>query len=279
MTATENSSENLVQLGQAIAAYISTLPPADREATSRELSRFARWIGADVPVRRLTPTDIGRYQEGFPVSSVDLNLRLEPVKIFLTQLKTKKVTDINLGAQVRLRRTTSQRSNNSRPEAETVPMTEEGFAALKVELERLEKDVRPKVTQELTKAAADKDFRENAPYDAAKQQLSQVQGRINDIRSMLSAADIRTADSDEFVDLGMTVVLKDLSENEDISFTVVGQGEVNVREGRISGNSPLGHALMNRRPGDIVEVSTPSGTQTYRVETIQRRRTAGAAAS
>ncbi|MBI4213269.1 MAG: transcription elongation factor GreA [Chloroflexi bacterium] len=275
-----DGSPESVLLGQAIAAYISTLAAADRESSSRELSRFARWIGADVAVRRITAADIGRYQEGFPESSVDLNQRLEPVKVFLTQLKTKKYTDINLGAHVRLRRTQTRRSAAlNRPEAESLRMTEEGFAALTQELATLETVVRPQVTEELTRAAADRDYRENAPYDAAKQRLGEIQGRINSIRAMLSAADIQTANADDVVDLGMTVTLQNLNDADEVIYTIVGPGEVNLRERKISAQSPVGSALMNKRPGDIIEVATPAGAETYRIQHIERRRTAGATAS
>lgn len=276
MAASNNGNAAPLLLRQAIASYLSTLPTADRESTSRELGRFARFIGPDIALHQIRPADVGRYQESLPESSVDVNQRLEPLKIFLTQLKNKKLTDTNLGAHVRLKRTSTRRSASAgaQQEVQSVRMTEEGFAALSEELQNLEKNVRPEVTAELARAAADKDFRENAPYDAAKQRLSEVQGRINDIRAMLSAADIQTAVSGEFVDLGMTVILHDLHDNEDATYTVVGPGEMNLREGRISAQSPMGSALMNKRTGDVVEVSTPAGTKTYRIESIERRRTA-----
>lgn len=270
-------SDASLQLGQAIASYLYTLPLANREATSRELGRFARWIGNDTPLRLIRPADVGRYQESLPESSVDINQRLEPLKAFLTSLKTNKLTDVNLAAHVRLRRTTARRASalsDGAREPELVRMTEAGHAALTEELHRLEKEVRPQATEELARARADGDFRENAPYDAAKQKLGEVQGRINEIRAMLSTADIHTADSDEIVDLGMTVALRDLAAGDDLIYTVVGPGEMNLREGKISAQSPVGKALMNRRVGDVVEVTTPAGAENYRIERIERRRDA-----
>lgn len=271
--AASGPSEATLLLGQAIASYLSTLPLGEREPISRELSRFARWIGTDTPIRSIRPADVGRYQESLPESSVDVNQRLEPLKAFLTNLKTKKITEVNLGAHVRLRRTTARRSAAmSRPEVELVRMTEEGHAALSEELQRLEKEVRPQVTEELARARADGDFRENAPYDAAKQKLGEIQGRINDIRAMLSAADISSSSSDDIVDLGVTVTLRDLGGGDDVIYTVVGPGEVNLREGKISAQSPVGKALMHRRPGDVIDVATPAGAENYRIERIERRR-------
>lgn len=277
MAASENSSDAPLLLRQAISNYLSTLPVTDRETTSRELNRFVRFIGAEIVIAHIRPADVGRYQESLPESSVDLNQRLEPLKIFLTQLKTKKLTDVNLGAHVRLKRTQARKlAANQAPEVQSVRMTEEGFAALSEELQHLEKEIRPEVTAQMARAAADKDFRENAPYDAAKQQLSQVQGRINTIRAILSSSDIQVAGSGEYVDLGMTVVLHDIHDNEAVTYTVVGPGEVNLREGKISAQSPVGSALMNKRPGEVVEVATPAGAKTYRIDLIENRRSAAA---
>jgi len=268
------SAEGQPSLGRAISSYISSVPVAERETTARELNRFGRWLGTDTPLERITPNDVARYQEQFPESSVDINRRLEPVKSFLTNLKTQKLTAVNLGAQIRLRRPpTGRRSvENSRPEPEVVRVTEEGHALLTAELQHLEGVVRPQVTDDLRRAAADKDFRENAPYDAAKQKLSEVQGRINDIRRTLGAASIYTAESTEAVDLGTMVTLHSLDDNEEVVFTIVGPGEVSAREGKISLQSPIGKALADRRPEEVVSVQTPAGEHTYRIVRIERRK-------
>jgi transcription elongation factor GreA len=266
------STNGTPKLGQAISSYLSTLPLTEREATARELGRFARWLGADTAVSQITPAEVGRYQEQFPESSVDVNGRLLPVKSFLTNLKNQKLTPTNLGAHIRLRRTTTrgQTSDRTQAEPEEVRITEEGFGRLQHELEHLEKTVRPEVTESLRNAFADKDFRENAPYDAAKQRLSEVQGRINDIRRTLSAASIYTSDSTETVDLGTTVTLHSLVDDELVVYTIVGPGEVSPREGRISVQSPVGKALVDRGSGEVVEVQTPSGAHAYRIERIER---------
>ena len=268
-----DQSNGTPKLGQAITSYLSALPLSEREATARELGRFARWLGADTVVTQISPVDVSRYQEQFPESSVDVNSRLQPVKSFLTSLKSQKLTATNLGAHIRLRRTTTRaRSAAEREQAEAGPIriTEEGFARLQQELEHLERTVRPEVTESLKSAFADKDFRENAPYDAAKQRLSEVQGRINDIRRTLSAASIYTSDSTDTVDIGTTVTLHSLVDDETVEFTIVGPGEVSPRAGRISVQSPVGKALFERPVGEIVEVQTPSGAHAYRIERITR---------
>ena len=266
-------SNGAPRLGQAINSYLATVPLSEREITARELGRFARWLGSDTLVNQISPVEVSRYQEQFPESSVDINGRLQPVKSFLTSLKTRKLTATNLGAHIRLRRPpTRARAGVAREtqEAEPVRITEEGFTRLQQELEHLEKTVRPEVTEALKNAFADKDFRENAPYDAAKQRLSEVQGRINDIRRTLAAASIYTAHSTDAVDLGTTVTLHSLVDDETIDFTIVGPGEVSPRQGRISVQSPVGKALFERREGEVVEVETPSGSHAYRIERIER---------
>lgn len=239
----------------------------------RELGRFARWLGPDTPVERIMPIDVSRYQEQFAESSVDLNRRLEPVKAFLTGLKGKKLTRANLGASIRLQRPSTRRraSQGKQGEPEQVRITEQGFALLTSELEQLENQVRPEVTEQLRRAYADKDFRENAPYDAAKQKLAEVQGRIDDIRRTLTSASIYVGDSTERVDLGAAVTLHSLGENEEFVYTIVGPGEVSPRQGKISAQSPVGSALMDRRVGEVIEVETPAGPQTFRIERIERR--------
>jgi transcription elongation factor GreA len=261
------------RLGNAIGSYLSSVPLEEREATARELGRFARWLGNDTPLNQITPADVSRFQEQLPESAADINSRLLPIKSFLTSLKTQRLTTVNLGAYIRLRRPPAKRGRGDaiQQEPEHVLVTEEGFANLTAELDHLEKAIRPAATEDLRRAAADKDFRENAPYDAAKQKLSEIQTRINDIRRTLSAASIYTSDSTDTVDLGMVVTLHSLLDNEEVVYTIVGPGEVSPREGKISVQSPVGKALFDRRAGEVVEVQTPAGSHTYRIEHIERR--------
>jgi transcription elongation factor GreA len=262
-----------IHLGQAISGYLGSLPEERKESASRELGRFARWLGVGVGLQQITAADVSRYQEQFPESSVDINGRLEPVKTFLTSLKAQRLTAVNLGAHIRLKRPSARRGTAlaGRDEPEEVRITQEGYDALAEELRHLENKVRPEVTEQLRSAFADKDFRENAPYDAAKQRLAEVQGRIDKIRHILVAAAIITDVSTETVDLGTVVTLHSLQEDDRVTFTIVGPGEVNPRQGRISSQSPVGKALMERRVGEVVEVETPAGTHTFRIETINRR--------
>jgi transcription elongation factor GreA len=264
-------SNGTPRLGQAISSYLSTVPLPERETTARELGRFARWVGTDAIVGQISAVDVSRYQEQFPESSVDVNGRLMPVKSFLTSLKTQKLTATNLGAHIRLRRapTRARTAAEREQEPEETRITEEGFDRLQTELEHLEKTVRPEVTDSLKSAFADKDFRENAPYDAAKQRLAEVQTRINSLRAQISAAAIVEGGNTERAGLGTRVVVRDLEEDEELSYTLVGPGEIDARRGRISIQSPVGRALSDHVQGDTVAVETPAGTMHYRIERIE----------
>ena len=271
MSLGDNNSEPF--LSQAISSYLSTVPVADREATGRELTRFARWIGPDVPISGIAAHIVSRYQEQFPESSVDVNGRLEPVKLFLTNLKTQKLTQVNLGAHIRLQRQSARRARMSRGQSATeeIRITEQGVALLTAELEQLENVARPRATEDLSVAYGDRDFRENAPYDAAKQKLAEVQGRIDEIRHTLSSASVYAGGtSTERIDLGMRVTLHSLQDDDKVIYTIVGAGEVSAREGKISTQSPIGRALLDRHAGETVEVQTPAGVETFRIEQIER---------
>jgi transcription elongation factor GreA len=121
----------------------------------------------------------------------------------------------------------------------------------------------------MQRAAADKDFRENAPYHAAKEELANVQTRINSLRATISAAAIVERVSAGRVGLGSRVVLRDLEADEEMTFTLVGPGEIDARRGRISIQSPVAQALIDRSEGDDVAVQTPVGVTRYRIERIE----------
>src|ERR671933_68036 len=155
--------------------------------------------------------------------------------------------------------------------AAVVELTQEGLQQLQAELDRLENEVAPAVREDLAAAYQDRDFRENAPYDEAKRRMGEVQGRIEHLRAQIKAARIVEREtSNERAGLGSKVVLRDLQFDEQLDYTLVGPGEVDTRNRRISIQSPVGSALKDRVIGDIVEVDIPSGKARYRIERIER---------
>ena len=259
-------------LKQAIAAFIAKAKPEDRELTSRELSRFGRWLGADTPVSQIEAEQVFLYQEQFATSKADLNLRLAPVKAFLKSLNNQRATAVNLGAAIRLRPASRRRARDKKVEDQgPVRITPQGHVALSEELRDLEERARPEVTEQLRSAAADKDFSENAPYSAAKHRLGEIRSRISSIRATLDSASVYTVGSTATVDLGTIVTLYSLTDKVQDVHAIVGAGEMRARDASISVQSPMGRALMERRVGDVVEVETPTGPHRYRIDKIERR--------
>lgn len=256
-------------LSEAIASYLRSVKPEERAAAAQELNRFARWYGSDRPLRRITPADLERYQEQLGSSSGDPS-RLAPLRSFFTDARQRKLLDQPLAAHIRIRRRGNARTGNGASVAGPVELTQTGYEQLQAELERLEKIEQPRAREELQRAAADKDFRENAPYDAAKQHLADLQRRINEIRAMLSNCTIVPEGYSDRIRLGTTVVVRDLDENERLRYTLVGPGEIDPRNGKISIQSPVGRALNDQTVGATVNVETPSGVMRLLVEEIVR---------
>ena len=263
-------------VGEAVRNYIAALKPADRPTTAPELQRFSRWFGPERALREVDPIQLERYQEQMAASGADPTNKLEPLRQFLSDARSKKLLDVALAGHVRVRRkTAADKAGASSPTAtaaQTIEVTQAGYDQLQTELRRLEDDERPRVTAQVASARADGDLRENAPYHAARETLSEIDRKINDIRQTLSAATIVGASSGERAGLGTTVVVRDLSENEELTYTLVGPGEVDRRGGKISIQSPVGRAFVDRVVGDIVEVSVPAGVHRFRIERIEEGR-------
>jgi transcription elongation factor GreA len=264
-----DDSNNDISLSDSITTYLQSVKSAERNSAAIELSKFARWYGGDRPLRRISPGDLERYQEQAATTGGDPT-RLAPLRQFFSDAHKRRLLAQPLATHVRIRRKTGNTRVGVEGGAafETVELTSTGHAQLTAELERLEQVEQPKARDEMQRAAADKDFRENAPYDAAKQHLAELTRRANEIRAILSQAVIVRERSSDRVRIGSTVVLRDLDESEDVTYTLVGPGEVDPRKGKISMQSPVGRALSDRGVGDVIEVETPSGVGRYEVLSI-----------
>lgn len=148
-----------------------------------------------------------------------------------------------------------------------VPITKDGYEKLRNELERLKKIERPKIIKEIAEARAHGDLSENAEYHAAKERQSFIEGKIKDVESKLAHAtiiDTRNLSTDKIV-FGATVLLQDTTSEEKKRYTLVGQDESNLKENKISVHSPVGKALIGRKVGDLVEITTPATKFEYEV--------------
>jgi transcription elongation factor GreA len=150
-------------------------------------------------------------------------------------------------------------------------MTKTGYEQLRKELERLKKEERPKVIEAIAEARAHGDLSENAEYAAAKERQSFIEGKIQELETKLAEAQIietRNLSTDKVV-FGATVLLKDTETDEKRQYTLVGQDEADIKNGKISVQSPVGKALIGHRVGEWVSIVTPSKTVEYEILEIR----------
>lgn len=141
------------------------------------------------------------------------------------------------------------------------PMTEEGLAKLEEELEYLKTVKRKEVVERIKIARSYGDLSENSEYDSAKEDQAFVEGKISSLESMIRNAEIITEDALNTgeVGLGKTVTFKELPDEDEETYTIVGSAEADPLEGRISNDSPIAKALIGRKKGEEVTIQTPGG--------------------
>jgi transcription elongation factor GreA len=153
---------------------------------------------------------------------------------------------------------------------ERIPVTKQGFEALKKELENLKKIERPQNLHAIEEARAHGDLSENAEFAAAKDRQGFIEGRISELEFKLANIDIIETDrlpKDRAV-FGCKVVLENIETGEDVSYQLVGPDESDIENGRISVTSPLGKAIIGRKPGDELSLNVPGGRRTYELVEI-----------
>jgi len=148
-----------------------------------------------------------------------------------------------------------------------VPITIKGFATLEEELRNRQQIERPRIIQAISEARAHGDLSENAEYHAAKEAQAMNEGRILELESLISRAEVIDVSklNGERVKFGATVKLIDEDTEQEKTYQIVGEPEADVRSGRVSVTSPIARALMGKTVGDTVEVNTPGGGKSYEI--------------
>jgi transcription elongation factor GreA len=150
----------------------------------------------------------------------------------------------------------------------TIPLTVAGAEALRNELHELKSVQRPAVIAAIAEARSHGDLSENAEYDAAKEKQGFIEGRIAELESKLSNAQIinpAQINADGACVFGATVELEDLQNGEAVTYQIVGDDEANIKVGKISISSPISRALIGKCQGDVAEVHAPGGVREYEV--------------
>ena len=149
-----------------------------------------------------------------------------------------------------------------------IPLTVNGAEQLRAELQRLKSVERPSVIAAIAEARSHGDLSENAEYDAAKERQGFVEGRIADVESKLSNAQIidpQLLDADGRCVFGSTVELEDMKGGETVTYQIVGDDEADIKLGKISIGSPIARALIGKYAGDIADVQAPGGIRQYEI--------------
>ena len=151
-----------------------------------------------------------------------------------------------------------------------IPMTRSGFAALERELGELKSKERPAIIRQIAEAREHGDLSENAEYHAAREKQGFIEGRIKELESVLSRAEvIDTSKLTGSVKFGAVVHLVDEDTDEERTYQIVGEAEANIESGLLNIRSPLARALIGKDVGDSVEVATPGGQRSYEILAIR----------
>ncbi len=150
----------------------------------------------------------------------------------------------------------------------SIPVTVRGAQMLRDELQRLKTKDRYEVIAAIAEARSHGDLSENAEYDAAKERQAFIEGRIAELESKLSSAQIidpTTLNTNGKIVFAATVSVEDLETGDRVTYQIVGNDEADLKEFKISITSPMARALIGREEGDVVEVNAPAGVREYEI--------------
>ena len=150
--------------------------------------------------------------------------------------------------------------------------TEEGLKKLKEELLQLEQVERPRVTQEISDARDKGDLSENAEYHAAKEEQSHLETKIAKLKNVIANAriiDESQLDTSKIL-IHSKVKIKNMSNGMELSYTLVADSETDIKNGKLSVNSPIGKGLLGKKVGDVAEIKVPNGVMNFKITEISR---------
>ena len=272
------TTEQSLSISEALTHFVAAKKSAkSAQQSPQELGRFVAWCGRERKGSELAPSEVAEYAQQIGLGGSESIHRLSPVKVFLTYWKDQGWINNGLASHLRVprtRRTASPSKTTTRTNGRVFfggsQLSQEGYDRLVSQLDDL-KDQRALVLEDIKRAMADKDFRENAPLDAAKDQQGIIELRIRELEVSINNAQILPEGASSKVarsSVGAKVTLKDTSSGKTIAYTLVDVREADVSAGKISTVSPVGQALLDRMVGEEVTINVPKGTLRYRVQRI-----------
>ena len=266
------SSRQNPSLDEAASGFLDSLSAEERARSQQAVYGFVRWYGWKRPFAELTAHEVANYAEQLSLTLTNYSQNLELIRAFLVYAKKQGWSKTSLAAHLKTKKTKARLPALTKQDLPpTVFLTQQGYTELVAELADL-KGKRREAIDEMRKAAADKDFRENAPLDAAREQRGHLEGRIRELEETLKSATIinETQKPSLKVSVGDSVILSDIVSGEELRYTIVSPREVDPTKGKISSNSPAGKALLGRTQGEIVEITAPLGRLRYQIKQIER---------
>jgi transcription elongation factor GreA len=267
-----NSASQNPTLGEAASKFLASLPAEEGGKSQQAVYGFVRWYSWERPVAGITAHEVANYAEQLSLSQANYLKNVEQIRAFLVYVKKQGWSKTNLAAHLKTKKIKAKLSSPTRRDLpSTTPLTQQGYAELEAELAGL-KSRRIQVIDEMRRAAADKDFRENAPLDAAREERGYLEGRIGELEEALKSATIidETKRVGLKVSMGNSIVLSDIVSGEELRYTIVSPREVDPTKGKISSNSPIGKAVIGRAQGETVEIAAPLGKLRYQIKQIER---------
>jgi len=261
-----------VSLGETATRFLSSVSSDDKSQAHQEVFKFVRWFGEDRMSNTLAGQEVVNYSEQVYTSTNLSTDHLNIIKKFLQYAHKEYYTATNLGIHIKIKKATGKTSAGIASRAdEPILLTQQGYEEAKQKLARLQRE-RPRIAEEIRKAAADKDFRENAPLQAAREQMGHLEGQVKELEDTLRRAKVVETEQEKGlrISIGDTAIIEEQSANERISYTLVSSREANVMLRKISVASPLGQAIFNKEIGETVSVNAPSGVIIYRIIEIQK---------
>ena len=152
-----------------------------------------------------------------------------------------------------------------------IPMTAEGYSKLQDELKKLTSEDRPHIISEISEARSHGDLSENAEYQYAKEQQSLIEGRIVELESSISRAeiiDVKSITGDE-IKFGATIEIEDEETEKKQKYQIVGDYESDIENGKLSISSPLARGLIGKSKDDSVDISSPKGQKSYTILSVK----------
>jgi len=261
-----------LNLGDAASNFLAELSPGEREISQPEVNKFVRWYGRERTLAGLRAPEIANFAERLSLADRDYARKLELIRAFLAHAKKASWSKTNLATHLKAKKAKNVFvAGKGRGARETVSLTRQGFTAIEAELADL-KQKRLDVIDEVRRAAADKDFRENAPLHAAREQKGHIEGRIRDLEEALKSAVIIDEEpkSNLKAGIGDSVDLYDETSDRELHYLIVHPREVDPSKGKISSESPIGKAIVGRRKGEVVEITVPAGKIRYQIKQVKR---------